>query len=174
MKYFHRKFAIVKYSSYIYYIQKRLTMTIAQQLNIPQSEFPFSIKNAAGREIYRETEIGRWFKKEWDANGNKTYHEDSDGYWIVNEFDKAGNLIGQTESTGRWNRWKFDDKNRCVSFAASTGGWAEFEYNEAGEMIYHKNQSGVRLDLRPKVVVLTHAQIAEKLGIPVNLLKIAG
>jgi YD repeat-containing protein len=174
MKYFHRKFAIVKYSSYIYYIQKRLTMTIAQQLNIPLSEFPFSIKNRAGQEIYRETEINRWIKQEWDERGNKTYHEDSDGYWIQYDFDKAGNLIGQTESTGRWKRWKFNDKNQSLGFITSTGGWAEFEYNEAGEMIYHKNQSGVRLDLRPKVVVLTHAQIAEKLGIPVNLLKIAG
>ncbi len=173
MSFFHKKFAIVKYSSYIYYIQKQLTMTIAQQLNIPLSEFPFSIKNRAGREIYRETEINRWVKKEYDERGNKTYYEDSDGYWIKHDFDKAGNLIGHTESTGRWKTWKFNDKNHCVSFATSTGEWAVFEFNEAGEMIYHKSYQGVRLDLRPKFV-LTHAEIAEKLNIPANLLKIAG
>jgi hypothetical protein len=149
-------------------------MTIAQQLNIPPSEFPFSIKNAAGREIYRETEINHWVKKEWDERGNKTYHEDSDGYWIRSEFDKAGNLIEQEESNGRLKKWKFDDKNHILGFITSTGEWAEFEYNEAGEMIYHKSHQGVRLDLRPKFVVLTHAEIAEKLNIPANLLKIAG
>ena len=147
-------------------------MTIAQQLNIPHSEFPFSIKNAAGREIYRETEINRWVKKEWDERGNKIYYEDSDGYWNRNDFDKAGNLIEQTESNGRWKTWKFDDKNHVINYAASTGEWSVFEYNEAGEMIYHKNQSGVRLDLRPKMVELTLMEIAEKLGIPVDQLKI--
>jgi YD repeat-containing protein len=145
-------------------------MTIAQQLNIPLSEFPFSIKNAAGREIYRETETGHWIRKEWDDQGNKTRHEDSDGYWIQCDFDKSGNLVGQTESNGRWKTWKYNDKNHCIGFIYSTGEWAEFEYNEAGEMIYHNTQNGVRLDLRPKTVVLTHAEIAEKLGIPANLL----
>ena len=149
-------------------------MTIAQQLNIPLSEFPFSIKNAAGRVIYRETEINRWSRNEWDEKGNRTYHEDSWGYWIRNEFDKAGNLICQTQSTGSWKKWKFDNNNRSLGFTDSSGRWAEFEYNEAGEMIYHKTHIGVLLDLRPKMVVLTHAGIAEKLNIPVNLLKIVG
>ena len=173
MSFFHKIFAIVKKTSYIYYIQKQLTMTIAQQLNIPQSQFPFSIKNRAGQEIYRETEINRWIKKEFDSQHNKqTRYEDSDGFWVEHEYDKAGNLIREIVSNGRWKTWEFNDKNHCVSHATSNGEWAVCEFNEAGDIIFHKTQSGVRLDLRHKMVVLTHAEIAEKLNIPVNLLKI--
>ena len=150
-------------------------MTIAQQLNIPQSQFPFSIKNAAGREIYRETETGFWKRWEFDSQHNKlTWFEDSDGYWVEDEYDKAGNLIRETASTGYWKTWEFNDKNQCVGFATSNGEWGIFEFDEDGDMIFHETQSGIRLDLRPKTVVLTHAQIAEKLNIPANLLKIAG
>jgi len=150
-------------------------MTIAQQLNIPPSEFPFSIKNRAGQEIYHETEIGFWARREFDSQHKKqTWLEDSSGFWVEHEYDKAGNLIRETVSTGYWKTWEFNDKNHCVSFATSNGHWGIFEFNEAGDMIFHETQSGIRLDRRPKMVVLTHAEIAEKLNIPANLLKIAG
>jgi hypothetical protein len=51
--------------------------TIAQFLNI--KDFPFTIKNENGNEIYYENSNGAWIKKEFDLNGNRIYYEDSDG-----------------------------------------------------------------------------------------------
>jgi hypothetical protein len=52
-------------------------MTIAQQLKI--KEFPFTIKDSKGNEIYFEFN-GFWSKREYDTNGKQIYYEDSDGY----------------------------------------------------------------------------------------------
>ena len=52
--------------------------TIAQQLNI--KEFPFTIKDKNGNEIYFETFDGYWRKCEYDSSGNEIYYENSDGY----------------------------------------------------------------------------------------------
>ena len=51
--------------------------TIAQQLNV--KEFPFTIKDSKGREIYREDYNGGWYKWERDSNGNRIYYENSNG-----------------------------------------------------------------------------------------------
>ena len=65
--------------------------TIAQQLNI--KDFPFSIKDKNGNEIYWETSDGWWCKYEYDSNGNKVYYENSDEYWYKREYDSNGNVI---------------------------------------------------------------------------------
>ena len=65
--------------------------TIAQQLNV--TEFPFSIKDKNGNEIYREDSNGFWIKREYDSNGNVIYRETSDGYWCKWEYDSNGNRI---------------------------------------------------------------------------------
>jgi len=57
-------------------------MTIAQQLKI--TTFPFEIKDAKGKIIYREWSDGWWVKREFDQDGNRIYHEDSDGRIIDN------------------------------------------------------------------------------------------
>lgn len=51
--------------------------TIAQQLNI--KDFPFSIKDKQGNELYFEDSDGFWHKLEYDSSGNIIYYEDSDG-----------------------------------------------------------------------------------------------
>jgi hypothetical protein len=56
--------------------------TIAQQLNV--KDFPFSIKDANGNEIYFEYSNGFWRKAEYDANGNRIYLKDSTGMIIDN------------------------------------------------------------------------------------------
>lgn len=43
--------------------------TIAQQLNI--KDFPFTIEDSKGEEIYFETSDGFWIKTEFDSNSNK-------------------------------------------------------------------------------------------------------
>jgi len=47
--------------------------TIAQQLGI--TEFPFSINDKNGKEIYFENSNGYCRKSEYDSNGNKIYVE---------------------------------------------------------------------------------------------------
>jgi len=57
--------------------------TIAKQLNI--QKFPFTIKDADGKEIYWEDSTGSWEKREW-ADGNLIYFEDSNGNWEKREW----------------------------------------------------------------------------------------
>lgn len=123
--------------------------TIAQQLNI--KEFPFEIKDFNGNEIYWETAHRFWFKKEYDCNGNRIYHENSNRFWIKNEFDSSNNLI------------------YCES---SNGYWFKREYDSSNNEIYYEDSYGEITDKRPKPVELTMDEIALKLGINVNLLKI--
>jgi hypothetical protein len=73
--------------------------TIAQQLQI--KEFPFSIKDSKGQEIYRENSYGFWYKREYDSNCNHIHYEDSTGYWSKREYDSNGNLIYLENSNGQ-------------------------------------------------------------------------
>jgi len=73
-------------------------MTIAQQLKI--KEFPFTIKDNKGNQIYYEERHGYWRKYEYDNNRNIIYSESSDGYWVKKEYDDAGNQIYYENSSG--------------------------------------------------------------------------
>lgn len=73
--------------------------TIAQQLNI--TEFPFTIKDKNGNEIYFENSIRFWVKREFDSNGNEIHYENSIGYWSKAEFDSNGNIIYYEDSDGK-------------------------------------------------------------------------
>jgi hypothetical protein len=86
-----------------------------------------------------------------DKNGNEIYYEYSNGFWGKREYDQKGNPI---------------------YFENSTGFWSKREYNQNGNRIYYENSGGVIVDRRPKVVELTLDEIAAKLNIDVNLLKI--
>ena len=72
--------------------------TIAQQLNV--QEFPFSIKDSNGNEIYCENSNGLWYRREWDADNNKIYFENSSGYWCKREYDDNGIEIYWENSDG--------------------------------------------------------------------------
>lgn len=67
------------------------TKTIAQQLRV--TDFPFTINDSKGKEIYRETRDGYWEKSEFDYNGDRLYYENSDGYWEKCEYDFNGHRI---------------------------------------------------------------------------------
>ena len=80
--------------------------TIAQQLNI--TEFPFTINDKNGNQIYYENSNGYWVKREYDSSGNEIYYENSAGYWCKYEFDSNGNETYFEDSDGevRDNRLK--------------------------------------------------------------------
>jgi hypothetical protein len=86
-----------------------------------------------------------------DKNGNRIYYETSDGYWEKREYDQNGKVI------------YFEDSN---------GYWSKYQYDQNGKVIYYENSDGNITDNRPKVVELTLDEIAKKLNIDVNLLKI--
>ena len=126
-----------------------MNKTIAQQLNI--KDFPFEIKDKNGNQIYYDDSNGYWEKSEYDQNGKQIYYEDSSGYWEKREYDQNGNQI---------------------YFEKSNGYWEKREYDQNGKIIYVENSNGYIEDNRPKVVELTLDEIAAKLNIPLNLLKI--
>ena len=123
-------------------------MTIAQQLKI--KEFPFIIKDKNGNEIYYERSYGYWRKREYDTNGNEIYYENSYREWWKSEYDTNSNKI-------YWEN--------------SNGYWTKREYDADGKEIYYEDSDGEIIDNRPKIE-LTMEEIADKLGINVNLLKI--
>jgi len=101
--------------------------TIAHQLNV--KDFPFTIKDKNGKEIYFENSNEWWRKWEYDSNGNEIYWEDSTGYWCKYEYDSNGNEIYWEESTG---------------------DWIKSEYDSNGNQIYFENSHGKIRDNRPK------------------------
>lgn len=72
--------------------------TIAQQLNI--KEFPFTIQNSKGYEIYFENSDSYWAKQEYDTSNNVISFKNSDGYWWKREYDKDSNEIFYQNSMG--------------------------------------------------------------------------
>jgi len=124
-------------------------MTIAQQLNI--KDFPFEIK---------------------DKNGNQIYIERSTGYWVKRVYDQNGRIIYLEMSNGFWEKYEYDQNGNEIYFENSKGFWEKREYDHNGKIIYVEMSNGYIRDNRPKVVELTIDQIAEKLNIDVNLLKI--
>jgi len=101
--------------------------TIAQQLNI--KDFPFTIRDKKGRQIYYEASYGYWIKYEYDSNDNLIHCEYSDGHW------------------------------------------AEYEYDSNGNQTFSEDSKGHIIDNRPKNT-FTIKELAEKLGVPVETLRI--
>ena len=123
--------------------------TIAQQLNV--KDFPFEIKDKKSNQIYYENSNGLWLKREYDQNGKIIYFENSNGFWEKYEYDQNG---------------------KQIYLENSRGFWYKYEYDQNGNRIYFENSRGYIEDNRPKAVELTLDDIAAKLNIPVELLKI--
>jgi len=117
-------------------------MTIAQQLNI--KTFPFIIKDADGKEIYREWSDGVWSKREWDG----------------------GEMIRWEDSNGWWSKWEWADGNRIYR-EDSDGFWAKWEYAE-GKIIRWENSYGIIRDHRPKTDIQKAIELLTAAGLLVN------
>jgi hypothetical protein len=72
--------------------------TIAQFLKV--KDFPFTIKDKDGNQIYYECSDGYWIKREYISNGKEIYCENSHGYWTKREFDLNKNMIYFEDSNG--------------------------------------------------------------------------
>jgi hypothetical protein len=54
--------------------------TLAQFLKV--KDFPFTIKDKNGKQIYFEDSNGFWSKTEYNSDGNEIYYEHSNGFII--------------------------------------------------------------------------------------------
>ena len=86
-----------------------------------------------------------------DKNGDELYGEDTDGYWVKREYDANGNQIFRENSDGDWTK---------------------SEYDAYGNIISYETSEGVIKDYRPKTVEVTLQDIADKLGINLEQLRI--
>lgn len=143
-------------------------MTIAQQLRI--SCFPLVIKDRKGNLAYTEDENGNWVKTIYNEAGLMIRREDSNGKYENRAYDDNGNLVWFTDDTGYWYKFKFNEKDENIFYENSLGDVCIREYDENGNYVYYETQEGVWFDYRN--VVVTIDEIAEKFGIPANLLKI--
>jgi hypothetical protein len=123
--------------------------TIAQQLKI--TEFPFIIRDKRDFLIYNESSSGHWYKYQRNKSGVIIHQEDSNGGWINRDLDSEG---------------------REIFYQNSKGILIKREFDSDGNVIYYETEKGVNFDKRTKFVELTLRQVAEKLNIDVNLLRI--
>ena len=86
-----------------------------------------------------------------DKDGNRIYYEHFSGYWSKSEYDAHGNSIYCEDSSGYW---------------------CKRERDAHGNYIRYEDSYGTVIDNRPKVVELTLQQIADKMGIKVEQLRI--
>ena len=134
-------------------------MTIAQQLQV--TDFPFSINDKDGNEIYYEASDGTWSKTEYDAKGKMIYHENSDGGWCKSEYDARGREIYFESSNGWWSKREYDAQSNEIYFEDSNGTWSKKEYDSNGNIIYLETSSGVIRDNRPKIDQRTYEMLAK-------------
>jgi YD repeat-containing protein len=143
-------------------------MTIAQQLQI--SCFPLVIKDRKGNLAYTEDENGNWVKTIYNDAGLMIRREDSKGGYENLAYDDNGNVVWAADNTGYWYKFKFNERGEHLYYENSLGDLCIREYDENGNCVYYETQEGVQFDYRN--VVVTIDEIAEKFGIPANLLKI--
>ena len=86
--------------------------------------------------------------------------------------DKNGNRIYYEKSNGFWSKYEYNQNGNRIYYETSNGYWSKRQYDQNGKQIYFENSYGDITDNRPKVVELTLDEIAAKLNIDVNLLKI--
>lgn len=159
-------------------------VTIAQQLKI--TEFPFSIEDKNGNEIYYENSRGSWIKREYDSNGKRISFEDSNGYWLKNEYDSNGNRIYFENSDGYWSKNEYDSNGKEIYYENSVHGIIRDDRPNVSEVhitmadikdsIYKVASADIIISIQRTTPVdkieLTMDEIAKKFGINVNLLTI--
>ena len=91
-----------------------------------------------------------------DKDGNVIYYENSTGFWVKKEYDSNGNGIRYEESNGFWSKSERDANGIEIRYEDSTG--------------YTKDNR--QWPFSKAIVELTLQQIADKMGIKVEQLRI--
>ena len=72
-------------------------------------------------------------------------------------------------------KFPFEIKNhngKLIYREDSDGYWYKWQYNTNGNKIYYETSYGRIIDNRPKEIIVSMDEIADKMGIPVSQLKI--
>ena len=85
--------------------------------------------------------------------------------------DKDGNTIYYENFNGVWSKSEYDSNGKEIYYEVSDGFWRKSEYDD-GNLTYYENSYGYIKDTRLKTVELTLQQIADKLGMKVEQLRI--
>ena len=65
-----------------------------------------------------------------------------------------------------------DDNGKLIYIEDSNGNWVKSEYDSNSNEVYYENSYGIIRDTRPKEVILTLDEIADKFNIDVKNLKV--
>ena len=90
--------------------------------------------------------------------------------FIIKDF--FGNQIYFERSSGSWNKYEYNSDHNVIYACNSKGFWIKSEYDSDHNVIYTCNSKGYITDNRPKQVILSMNDIAEKFGINIKDLKI--
>jgi hypothetical protein len=149
-----------------------MNLTIVAARLINNKQYPLII-SANGKEIYREEADGFWSMREYDSKGNKTSCIRSDGYWDKHEYDSNSNEVFFRTSRGFWMKCEYDEMGNTTYLNNSDGFWMKCEYDDNGKEAYYENSLGQKRGTpKSQIVELTLADIATKLGIPIETLRI--
>ena len=86
--------------------------------------------------------------------------------------DSNNNQIYFEDSIGCWEKKEFDSNNNQIYFENSDGYWWKKEYDSNNNEVYFEDSYGIIRDNRPKKVILTLDEIADKFNIDVKDLKV--
>ena len=106
-----------------------------------------------------------------NADGKELYFEDYTGSWINRQYDERGNQVHVKTSSGFWAKRTFIENDQMVRYEDSYNNWYNYAYDAKGYRVFEENNAGVLYDRRPKIE-LTIREIADKLGVSVELLRI--
>ena len=86
--------------------------------------------------------------------------------------DKDGRVIYRENSNDVWFKREYDVNGYDIRYEDSTGYWSKSGYDVNSKKIYYEDSYGYIEDNRPKTVELTLEEIADKLGMKVEQLRI--
>ena len=90
-------------------------------------------------------------------------------FFIKNKKNKE---IYYENSNGRWSKREYGQNEKLIYCENSDGYWSKCEHDQNSNVIYYENSEGTIIDNRPKVIELTLEQIADKLGLNVENIRI--
>jgi YD repeat-containing protein len=95
----------------------------------------------------------------------------------VNDFpffikDKNNKLIYYEDLNGYWSKTEYDQDGKEISYENSNGHWSKTEYDQNGKLIYYENSNRTIIDKRPKIIELSLQEVADKLGLNVENIRI--
>lgn len=103
-------------------------------------EFPISLFNGAGNQVYYENSDGFWWKQRYDEKQRIVYFENSYGRRESSMYTTSGKHITNISSDGTYELWEFDLDNRVTyKYTSRNNYWFRKKYDSNGNLIYHEN-----------------------------------